>query len=395
MQAILLIIDSFGVGALPDANLYGDEGSNTALHICEAYPEKKWPFLQNFGLGNCTKLLGYQLPGCEPVRNPEASFGVMAQASAGKDTTTGHWELAGVILNPPFSTFPPAFPSFPEKLLQDLKNMTGHKILGNKSASGTIIIEELGPAHMAGEGIIVYTSADSVMQIAVHEDVVKVEELYTICKTARKLCDQYNIGRVIARPFTGTTGNFIRTKSRKDFSMKPSEKTILDYLQISGIETIGVGKIGDIFAGQGIDKIYHDSGNLACIERTISCMKENSENDRFIFVNLVDTDMLYGHRRDIQGYHDAVQKIDESLPAVLNLISEQDLLIITADHGCDPGYKGTDHTREYIPLLVYQKKNEGKNLKIRTSFCDVAQSLASFFNIPALKNGTTFIKENQ
>ncbi|MCP4670102.1 MAG: phosphopentomutase [Desulfobacula sp.] len=391
MQAIVLIIDSFGVGALPDAENYDDKGANTALHICEAIPFEKWPCLKSLGLGNCTNILGTVLPGCEPVSNPLASFGVMAEKSEGKDTTTGHWELAGINLEEPFHTFPPEFPSFPEKLLQDLQSRTGHRILGNKSASGTKIIEELGPAHMEGKGIIVYTSADSVLQIAAHEKIVSVKELYRICNTAREICDRYNVGRVIARPFTGTKGNFIRTESRKDFSMEPPGETILDHLKTNGVETVGIGKIGDIFAHQGLDKSFHDKGNKACLDRTLACMKQKKGNDQFLFVNLVDTDMLFGHRRDIKGYCDAVQKIDDSLVNVIDLMSDSDLLIITADHGCDPGFKGTDHTREYVPLLVYKKKREVMNLKIRTSFCDVAQSLASFFNVPALRHGKSFI----
>ena len=390
-QAILLIIDSFGIGALPDAYLYNDAGANTALHICEFFPFDKWQCLQSLGLGNCTNILGYQLPGCEPAKKPLASFGVMAQISDGKDTTTGHFELAGIVLEQPFHTFLPDFPSFPAQLVKDFQNKTGHKILGNKSASGTKIIEEFGPSHMAGGGIIVYTSADSVLQIAAHEEIITVKELYNICKTARKLCDKYNVGRVIARPFTGTKGNYTRTRSRKDFSMKPPGKTILNHLETNDVETIGIGKISDIFAHQGLSKNYPDTGNSACIKRTLACMKQNRKKDRFLFVNLVDTDMLFGHRRDIKGYHDAVQKIDDSLKAVMDTMSSRDVLIITADHGCDPSFRGTDHTREYVPLLVYQKQKNAVNLKIRTGFCDVAQSLASFFNVPALTHGKSFI----
>lgn len=393
MQAILLIIDSFGVGALPDAGLYGDEGSNTALHICEAMPLKKWHWLQKLGFGNCASLLGHSLPGCEPARSPMASFGVMKEVSSGKDTTTGHWELAGIILDKPFHTFPKAFPSFPEELVKKIEKQTGFKILGNKSASGTAIIEEFGKAHIKGEGLIVYTSADSVLQIAAHEEIIPVKELYKVCEIVRKLCNPYNVGRVIARPFIGIPGKFIRTDSRKDFSMLPTGKTILDQLQKNGVQTIGIGKIGDIFKEQGLDLSYHDKGNKACLERTLECMKKNEQN-RFIFINLVDTDMLFGHRRQIKGYHDAVQKIDDALPKILDQMSKKDLLIISADHGCDPGFKGTDHTREHVPLLVYQKQAKSGNLGIRDSFCDVAQSLASFFKVPAMGHGKSFIQVN-
>lgn len=392
MKAVLLIIDSFGVGALPDANLYGDEGANTALHICEALPFKKWPQLQKLGLGNCANLLGYTLPGCEPIQNPLASYAVMAQASAGKDTTTGHWELAGIKLAKPFHTFPKSFPSFPRKLVNDFQEITGITIIGNRGASGTAIIEDLGPAHMQGEGIIAYTSADSVFQIAAHEEIICVEDLYRICETARKLCDPYNVGRVIARPFIGTPGQFKRTASRKDFSMTPPGKTILEHLHQHGVHTIGIGKIGDIFKEQGLATSYHDAGNQACLERTLECLEENRQQDQFLFINLVDTDMLFGHRRNIKGYHDAVQAIDDTLLDLMNAMSKDDILIITADHGCDPGFRGTDHTREYVPLLVFQKNVSVDNLGIRTSFCDVAQSLATYFKTPAMANGKSFIK---
>jgi phosphopentomutase len=394
MQAIVLVIDSFGVGALPDANLYGDVGSNTALHICQAFPEKKWPVLQSLGLGNCAELLGHKLCGCESISEPIASFGVMEEMSPGKDTTTGHWELAGIVLDKAFHTFPKKFPSFPEKLVKDFQKLTGHKILGNKSASGTAIIDELGAKHMNGEGIIVYTSADSVMQIAAHEKIVPVKELYEICEIARNLCDPYNVGRVIARPFVGSPGQFERTSSRKDFSMSVLRPSIIDKLQANGIETIGIGKIGDIFKEQGLDQSFHDKGNAACLTRTLEIIKDKDKKDRtdqFLFINLVDTDMMFGHRRNIKGYHDAVQAIDDKLPQIMEAMSKDDVLIITADHGCDPGFKGTDHTREYVPLLVYQQGVAVRSLGIRKSFCDVAQSLASFFGINAIDHGKSFI----
>ena len=391
MRAVLLIIDSFGVGALPDADHYGDSGANTARHICEAIPSKKWPWLQKLGLGNAARLLGHHLPGCEPAHSPLAGFGVMAEASAGKDTTTGHWELAGIQLKHPFHTFPADFPSFPEPLVTAFEQQTGYTLLGNKSASGTRIIEELGEAHMRGEGLIVYTSADSVLQIAAHEKIISVETLYRICEIARKLCDPYPVARVIARPFVGTPGSFVRTGARKDFSMAPLEKTVLDHLQSNQVQTVGIGKIGDIFKEQGLDISYHDQGNAACLERTLKCMQKKESLKQFIFINLVDTDMLYGHRRDVKGYHDAVQAIDDTLPRIMDRMTGEDLLIITADHGCDPGHTGTDHTREYVPLLVYQKQRESKNLKIRSSFCDVAQSLTVFFKLPAMARGKSFL----
>ncbi len=393
MRALLLVIDSFGIGELPDAAEFGDTGANTALHICQAISKTgkvQWPTLQRLGLGNCASILGYQLPGCGPVPEPEASFGVMKEASKAKDTTTGHWELTGIELAEPFRTFPLSFPSFPEKLIQHFTRETGYEVLGNKGGSGMAIIEELGEAHLEGQGVILYTSADSVLQIAAHEDIVPLEKLYTICAIARKLADPYRIGRVIARPFTGSLGQFTRTADRKDFSMLPEEDTILDILQNNAIETVAIGKIGDIFSERGIDTSYHDHGNTACLDRVISCLQIHEKRNQFLFINLVDTDMLYGHRRDIRGYHNAVQQIDDRLPQILDLMNNEDILIISADHGCDPAFPGTDHTREHIPLLVYSKQHNAVNLGIRNSFSDVAQSLGSYFEVTRPRHGKTF-----
>lgn len=392
MQAVLLVIDSFGIGSMPDAEEFGDAGANTALSICQGVENVAWPNLQKLGLGNCTKLLGHDLPGCAAVEAPGASFGAMFEKSKGKDTTTGHWELAGIELDQPFATFPLEFPSFPAELLDQISAQCGHKILANIGGSGIAMIEEFGARHLAGEGIIVYTSADSVLQIAAHDAVVPIDELYQICEAVRQLCDPYRIGRVIARPFTGEPGSFTRTRERRDFSMLPVKKTILTQLQEHGVETIAIGKIGDIFAEQGISSSYHDAGNHACLERLDKVLSDQGDNDRFIFVNLVDTDMLYGHRRDIQGYHDAVAVIDDALTGIIDQLSEKDLLIISADHGCDPGFKGTDHTREYVPLLSYRPGKEGKELGVRKSFSDVAASLAQFFGCRQTVSGDSFIE---
>lgn len=393
MRAILLIIDSFGIGAMDDASQFGDEGSNTALHICQEMSRTatvRWPTLQRLGLGNCSTILGCQLPGCEPVPLPEASFGVMQEASIGKDTTTGHWELAGIELVEPFTTFPLDYPSFPDALIKRFIDETGYSVLGNKGGSGIAIIEELGEAHFNGQGIILYTSADSVLQIAAHEQIVPLEKLYTICTITRKLADPYRIGRVIARPFAGEPGNFTRTADRKDFSMLPPQETILDILQQRGIKTIAIGKIGDIFAGQGVDTSYPDHGNEECLNRLITVLVNDNKDDQFLFVNLVDTDMLHGHRRDILGYHDAVAEIDKRLNQIIDLMQDDDILFISADHGCDPTFKGTDHTREHVPLLVFQKQHKALNLGVRHSFSDVAQSLASYFQVTGPTNGKTF-----
>ncbi|MDC7127229.1 MAG: phosphopentomutase [Spirochaetales bacterium] len=391
MRATVLVIDSFGIGALPDAEKYGDTGSNTAMHICDnVIGGANWPNLQKLGLGNASMLLGNALKGCAPVDAPLASFGVMKEASPGKDTTTGHWELAGIILDKAFPVFPAEYPSFPPELVADFEKAVGRKIIGNKAASGTVIIEELGAEHMKSGDLICYTSADSVFQIAAHEDIVPIDELYSICETARKLCDPYMVGRIIARPFEGQPGSFVRTSRRHDYSIALPEDSVLDYFRSNGIKTTAVGKIGDIFNQQGIDKSWPDKGNPACIERTLKLLSETPANDEFIFVNLVDTDMIYGHRRDIQGYHDAVKRIDDSLPQIIDLMTDGDLLVITADHGCDPSFKGTDHTREHVPMLYYIKGKEGSSLGVRETFTDLPASLTSFFGISPFKTGNSF-----
>ena len=391
MRATVLVIDSFGIGELPDAAEYGDKGANTALHISSNIPGGAgWPNLQALGLGNASMLLGNELPGCPAVPKPLASYGVMNESSPGKDTTTGHWELAGIVLDRPFPVFPPDYPSFPEELVDAFKRETGRDILGNKAASGTAIIEELGEEHMKTGSPICYTSADSVFQIAAHEQIIPIDELYRICETTRSLCDPYMVGRVIARPFEGQPGAFKRTSRRHDYSIALPGESVLDHLRANGVKTIAVGKIGDIFNQQGIDKSWPDKGNRACIERTLELMSVAESSDEFIFVNLVDTDMIYGHRRDIQGYHDAVQAIDESLSEMMALMHEGDLLAVTADHGCDPSYRGTDHTREYVPVLYYIKGRDGIDLGIRNSFTDLPQSLTSFFGVEPFKRGNFF-----
>lgn len=387
MRVVLLVIDSFGIGSMDDAADYGDEGANTALHICQTVPGEKWPNLKRLGLGNASTILGADLPGCTAVPAPLASFGVMAEKSPGKDTTTGHWELAGIVLDKPFPTFPPDYPSFPKELVEAFARKTGRGMLGNCAASGTAIIQALGDQHMATGDPIVYTSSDSVFQIAAHEEVIPIEELYSMCTTARELCDPYQVGRVIARPFVGGAGVYTRTERRRDFSMPPAGDTVLDYLAGSGVQTIGIGKIGDIFCEQGLITSHHDKGNTACLARTLAVLDETSENDRFLFVNLVDTDMNYGHRRDPVGYLRAVEEIDEALPAIMERLGRDDVLIISADHGCDPTFPGTDHTREHVPLLWYSKSREAVSLGVREQFCDVACSVAACFESEAPQVG--------
>jgi phosphopentomutase len=392
MTTVLLVIDSFGIGALPDAFKYGDKGANTAGHICETVHGEKWPNLKMMGLGNCADLLGDTLEGINIQETPLANFGVMAEMSPGKDTTTGHWEMAGIILDKPFHQFPQEYPSFPQDLIDAFIEETGCKgILGNRAASGTAIIEELGEEHLKTGFPICYTSADSVFQIACHKSVFSIEKLYHLCEVARKLCDPLSIGRVIARPFDGKAGQFFRTSQRHDFSIALPGKTILDVLQEKGVETVGVGKIGSIFLEQGIDHSYHDAGNPACLKRTMELLKENDQKDRFIFVNLVDTDMVYGHRRDPEGYFDSVDNIDSRLENICELLNNGDRLIITADHGCDPTFKGTDHTREYVPLLYRIKGQErGLSLGVRKTFADLAATIAGSYGT-SMKKGECFL----
>ncbi|HUX19923.1 MAG TPA: phosphopentomutase [Spirochaetia bacterium] len=395
MRITILVIDSFGIGALPDAESYGDEGSNTALHICEAVSGPKWPNLRRLGLGNAGALLGFTLPGCEPVETPLGSYGVMVERSPGKDTTTGHWEIAGIELTKPFHTFPPEFPAFPTQLIADFEREIGRGILGDKAASGTAIIEELGEEHQRTGRPIVYTSSDSVFQIAAHEETIPLPELYRYCEVARRLCDPYQVGRVIARPFVGKPGSFVRTAGRHDFSIALPSKSILDRLAGAGVKTTAVGKIGDIFNESGIAESHHDKGNTACLDRTQALLTAGAGGieappDELIFVNLVDTDMIYGHRRDAEGYFRAVSEIDGRLPGIMEAMRDGDLLLITADHGCDPTFRGTDHTREHVPLVAYRKRVAGRSLGIRRSFADIAQTVAHLLIDGRIDKGASF-----
>ncbi|QEN07591.1 phosphopentomutase [Oceanispirochaeta crateris] len=391
MRATVLVIDSFGMGELPDARAYGDVGSNTALHICEHMNQPLWPTMKAMGLGNASELLGNPLPGCESVPSPEASFGVMKETSPGKDTTTGHWEMAGIVLDKAFSQFPKDFPSFPDSLVKEFVSRTGcGGILGNKAASGTEIIEELGEEHLKTGFPICYTSADSVFQIACHMEKYTIEELYKMCEIGRELCDPLAVGRVIARPFDGPVGGFFRTKERHDYSIALPEDSLLDHLQKNSVKTVAVGKIGSIFNESGIDESFHDAGNPACLKRTEEILGVAAEKNEFVFVNLVDTDMIFGHRRDIKGYADAVSSIDARIPRFIDLMAKGDVLIITGDHGCDPSFQGTDHTREHVPVLWYEKGGEVYSLGIRESFADLSASLCSYFSVPPMRKGCSF-----
>ncbi|MHC4941577.1 MAG: phosphopentomutase [Planctomycetota bacterium] len=377
-RVILVVLDSVGVGALPDAADYGDAGANTLLHVAEARGKLGLPNLERMGLGNILTV-----PGVDQVKTPSASFGKMQEASKGKDTVAGHWEIAGVILDQAFSLYPDGFP---DEIIHAFLARTGFEgLLGNKSASGTVIIEELGEAHMRTGHPIVYTSADSVFQIAAHEEVIPVDRLYEICIEARTICDPYQIGRVIARPFTGEPGRFTRTVRRKDFSMKPPRKTMLDLLEAKGLPVTGVGKIENIFAGQGVTKSVKTSDNAHGMECLLAELAETTRG--LIFANLIDFDMLYGHRNDAEGYAKTLEAFDEKLPALLDRLEEDDALILTADHGCDPTWPGTDHTREHTPLLVFSKRIAPHDLGVRKTFADIAATILSWFGIESKTDG--------
>lgn len=380
-RILIIILDSVGIGYLPDAKLYGDYRANTLKNLAKKIRHFSLPNLGKLGLGNIASIKGIK-----PTKKPKGFYGKMREQSKGKDTTSGHWEIAGLVLKKPFNTFPKGFS---KKIMNEFFKQTSCKFLGNKPESGTVIINELGDKHVKTGMPIVYTSADSVFQIAAHEKVIPLKELYKICKITRKICDKYNIGRVIARPFIGANGNYKRTTNRKDYSMKPSKPTILDYMKKKGFDVIGIGKIENIFAGSGITKSIPTKSNADGIKKIAKELNKNSSG--IIFANLIDFDMLYGHRRDVKGYYKALKEADRNLPRIMNNLKKTDLLIITADHGCDPTFKGTDHTREYVPLLVYHKGiKKGRSLGTRDSFSDIAATIAENFNIKELKIGKSF-----
>lgn len=391
MRAILIVLDSVGIGHAPDARDYGDEGAATLPHIADAVGGLKLPTLEALGLGNILPMTGLPLAirGVSPVAHPLASFGAMQERSQGKDTITGHWELGGLLLQPGFHLFPPGPPSFPKELLAEFVRRTGRGIIGDKSASGVGIVDELGPRSMAENCWIVYTSADSVFQIAANIDVIPLEELYRACEIARELCDPYRVGRVIARPFRGQPGSFKRTEDRRDYAYQPSEPTILERLKDAGVPVFAVGKIEDIFAHRGITASDH-TGNNAASQKAVERFAREHERG-FIFANFIDFDMLYGHRRDPKGYAQCLVQTDAWLKGFLPTLAADDVLIITADHGNDPTYRGTDHTREIVPLLVCRPGRPGVSLGVRQGYFDVAQSIASFFCIAPLPRGISFL----
>lgn len=382
-RVFLIVLDSFGIGEMEDAEAYGDKGTNT-LRSVSASPAFSMPHMRKLGLFNLDGVT------CgEKVDAPAARIARMREASRGKDTTIGHWEIAGILSEKPLPTYPDGFP--PE-VLEAFCERTGRGVLCNKPYSGTAVIQEYGDAHMNTGDLIVYTSADSVFQIAAHEDIVPVEQLYEYCRMAREILQgEHGVGRVIARPFTGPCGGqFTRTPRRHDFSLLPPGTTMLDQLQDAGKEVISVGKIKDIFAGKGITEAVYTKGNEEGIERTLAYLEKDFEG--LCFVNLVDYDMLYGHRNDVDGYARALTYFDGRLPEITDRLREEDILMITADHGCDPGYTvSTDHSREYTPFLMYGKYVKPGNLGTRETFADIGATVLAYFGIRPAFSGTSML----
>jgi phosphopentomutase len=380
----VIVLDSVGIGEMPDAAEFGDAGSHTLGHISDRTEGFRLPNLEKLGLGNIAPLS--KVP---PAPNPEAYYGKMEEISVGKDTMTGHWELMGLKTTIPFQTYPNGFP---EELLKEFEERTGRKIIGNKPASGTEIMDELGEEHMRTGAWIVYTSADSVFQIAAHEGIIPLDELYRGCQIARELTlrPEFTVGRVIARPFVGEPGAFKRTPNRHDYAVKPPEPTVLNRIADAGLDSIAVGKINDIFSGEGVTKSFPTKSNMDGINRTIEVLK--SDYHGLAFTNLVDFDSLYGHRRDVIGYAGALMEFDGKLPEILAALGNEDLLMITADHGNDPVHPGTDHTREYVPLLMYSPafKKTG-SVGIRETFADLGATITDNFGVAPMANGTSML----
>ncbi|MBO5338504.1 MAG: phosphopentomutase [Clostridia bacterium] len=381
-RAFLIVLDSFGIGELPDAHLFGDRGANTLGSISRS-EKLRIPNLISLGLGN--------IDGVNCIEKADTPLGVFAKCeekSMGKDTTVGHWEIAGLISENPMPTYSNGFD---KEIIEEFEKRTGKRVICNKPYSGTEVIYDYGREHTKTGALIVYTSADSVFQIAAHEDVVPLDELYSYCKTAREmLVGKWAVGRVIARPFIGEFPNYKRTSARRDFSLEPTGKTVLDALKENNFDVISVGKINDIFASRGITEKYKTHSNLDGINKTIELMSKDFCG--LCFTNLVDFDMIYGHRNDIDGYASALSEFDMYLPRIMSSLRDDDLLIITADHGCDPGDTSTDHTREYVPLLIYKKEINPKNLGILPSYSVIASTIAEFFGIDYKTNYTGILK---
>jgi phosphopentomutase len=381
-RAIIIVLDSVGIGELPDAAAYGDEGSNTLGNIARR-TQLTIPTLRALGLGRVASIGGDSAP-----LQTRAAVGRMAEASAGKDSVTGHWEMMGVVLSQPFPVFPHGFPA---DVIAEFGRRTGRGILGNRTASGTVIIDELGPEHTRTGSLIVYTSADSVFQIAAHEDVVPIVELYRACEIAYKLvCEGLGVGRVIARPFVGAPGTFKRTAYRRDFALPPSGETVLDRLKTASWPVVSIGKIEDLFAGRGITRSIHTASDDEGMDRV--CCEIDEPGRGLVFANLVDFDTQYGHRNDVEGYARNLERFDARLAELLPRLRDEDLLIVTADHGNDPTTPSTDHSREYVPVIAAGPRvRSGVDLGTRTTFADLGQTLAEVFDVGRLTNGTSFL----
>lgn len=381
----LIVLDSVGIGEAADAASFNDTGSHTLGHIAESM-ELSLPNLEKMGLGNIE-----ELKGINKAKPSQAYWTKLAEKSVGKDTMTGHWEIAGLQIDTPFRVFPEGFPN---ELLEKITAYSGRKIIGNKPASGTGILDELGEEQMKTGALIVYTSADPVLQIAAHEGIIPLEELYDICAYVREITkdDPYMIGRIIARPYLGEPGAFKRTANRHDYALSPFESTVLDKLKDNGKDVIAVGKISDIFNGHGITEAVRTKSNMDGVDQLLKVMEKPFEG--LSFTNLVDFDALYGHRRDTKGYGEALMAFDKRLPEILERLEEDDLLMITADHGNDPTAPGTDHTREYVPLLVYSKQfNQPQELETGKHFSDIGATIVANFDLPAIENGESFLLE--
>lgn len=383
-----IVMDSVGCGYDPTSRNYGDEGANTIKHISEATNGISLPTLESFGYGNLTSIKGVK-----PNASPKAFYGKMLEASVGKDTLTGHCEFMGVLTTEPLKTFTDT--GFPKELIDELEKETGHKIIGNCAASGTEIIKELGEEHLKTKAMIVYTSADSVLQIACHEEAFGLQELYRCCEIAREICmkPEWKVGRIIARPFVGTNkDNFVRTPNRHDYALSPAHKTTLDYLKENNYSVISIGKINDIYNGCGITESHKSVSNHNGMEILKECTAKDFTG--ICYINLVDFDALYGHRRNPEGYKQALEGFDKDLGGILPLLKDDDLLLITADHGNDPTWTGTDHTREYVPVFAYNKNLlNGKDLGLRKSFADLGQTINENFNLTPQPIGVSFLND--
>lgn len=383
-RIFLIVLDSVGIGEAPDAADFNDVGADTLGHIATHRNGLYLPHLEKMGLGHI-----HEVQGVQAEAKPIAHYGKMQEASKGKDTMTGHWEIMGLHIEEPFQTFPNGFP---EELIEQIEKVTGRKVIGNKPASGTTIIEELGKEHMETGAIIVYTSADPVLQIAAHESVVPLDELYTICKQVREMTNHppYKVGRIIARPFDGQLGSFERRNDhRHDYALSPFERTTMNELKDRGYDVIALGKIHDIYNGEGITEMKHTNDNEDGINKLLNVIDKDFHG--LAFLNLVDFDSKYGHRRDPDGYGEALETFDRRLPEILKKLRKDDLLLITADHGNDPTFRGTDHTRELVPLFAYHKQIQtAENLGLRSTFADIAATISDNFNVTMPKHGESF-----